>query len=80
MTPFVALVLTPALCSTLLDRREPAGGKGGKEAKRAKGFFAGFDCVFDAGRERYGEGLGVLIGHRWATMAVHLAVAAPMAG
>ena len=72
---FVALVLTPALCSTLLTRRKQAGGK---DAKPAKGFFAGFNRVFDSGRERYGKGLGVLIGHRWATMIAYLAVAALM--
>ncbi len=71
---FVALVLTPALCSTLLKRRKPAG----KDGKPAKGFFAAFNRVFDAGRERYGSGLGVLIGHRWATMIAYLAVSAVM--
>ncbi len=75
---FVALVLTPALCSTLLKRRKPAGGKDGQDAKPRKGFFAAFNRVFDSARERYGKGLGVLIGHRWATMIAYLAVAALM--
>ena len=76
----VALVLTPALCSTLLKRREPAGAKNDEDAKPRKGFFAGFNRMFDSARERYGKGLSVLIGHRWATMIAYLAVAALMAG
>ncbi len=70
----VALVLTPALCATLLkpvEKREKAGGRG---------FFGWFNKTFDRGVAGYDRQLHRLIKRPWPTAIVYLAIVALMAG
>jgi len=55
LSVFVAIVLTPALCATLL----PPVAKGQHHGKR--GFFGWFNKVFDHNADRYASGVGGLI-------------------
>ncbi|MBV9997453.1 MAG: efflux RND transporter permease subunit [Caulobacteraceae bacterium] len=57
----VALILTPALCATIL---RPAGG-----AERRGGFAGWFNRNFDRGVARYGEGVQ-RVGRRWGRTLV----------
>jgi hydrophobe/amphiphile efflux-1 (HAE1) family protein len=57
LSVLVALILTPALCATIL---KPAT-KGHLERK---GFFGWFNRTFDRGRESYGKGVGK-VERRW---------------
>jgi HAE1 family hydrophobic/amphiphilic exporter-1/multidrug efflux pump len=67
LSVLVALILTPALCATIL---KPAAE--GHEHK--KGFFGWFNRTFDNGVDRYGKGLK-RIERRWGrTMAVYLLI------
>jgi multidrug efflux pump len=50
LSVFVALSLTPALCSLIL---KPSAG----EAAKRKGFFGWFNRYFDAGRDKYMHGV-----------------------
>ncbi|WCT74203.1 efflux RND transporter permease subunit [Sphingomonas naphthae] len=68
LSVFVALVLTPALCATIL---KPA--KGGHHHDR-KGFFGWFNRTFDRNVDRYGKGVA-RIERRWGrTMLVYALV------
>ena len=69
---FVAMVLTPALCATLL---KPAPG--GREEHGW--FFTKFNQTFDAGRERYLRAVTHLLGLRKSTMAAYVMIVAVMA-
>ncbi|HLT29939.1 MAG TPA: efflux RND transporter permease subunit [Myxococcaceae bacterium] len=51
LSVLVALVLTPALCATLLRPAKP-----GQQARR--GFFGGFNRTFERATERYGRAVG----------------------
>jgi hydrophobe/amphiphile efflux-1 (HAE1) family protein len=63
LSVLVALILTPALCATIL--KPPADGHG-----RQTGFAGWFNRNFDRGVARYGEGVE-WVGRRWArTLAV----------
>src|SRR3546814_10270498 len=55
LSVLVALILTPALCSTLL-KPVPKGSHG-----KTTGFFGWFNRTFDNGAERYERGLGRVI-------------------
>ena len=73
LSVLVALVLTPALCATLLKptshrRKEPTGG-----------FFGWFNRTFEAGRGRYESALGSIVRHPWITMSAYVAVVVVMA-
>ncbi|MDX3899510.1 MAG: efflux RND transporter permease subunit [Sphingobium sp.] len=71
LSVLVALILTPALCATIL---KPAKDHGEK-----KGFFGWFNRTFDKGVDRFGKGVQT-IEHRWArTMLVYAAIVAAMA-
>ncbi len=71
---FVALVLTPALCATLL-KPVPLG-----HAERRGWFFTKFNRTFESGRERYVRGVGANTRHdaaaRWSLYGVIVAVMA----
>jgi HAE1 family hydrophobic/amphiphilic exporter-1/multidrug efflux pump len=58
LSVLVALILTPALCATIL--KPPADGHG-----RRTGFAGWFNRNFDRGVARYGEGVQ-RVGRRWA--------------
>jgi multidrug efflux pump len=68
----VAVVLTPALCATLL---KPATD-GAHHYNR--GFFRWFNRNFDAGSRRYQGAVGRMIGRPWRYMLVYLALASLM--
>jgi len=70
LSVLVALILTPALCSTMLKQVE----KG--HAWETKGFFGWFNRVFNNGRDRYGRSVGSVLNRRrsfWLLYAVLLA-------
>jgi len=70
LSVLVALILTPALCSTMLKPVE----KG--HAWETKGFFGWFNRVFNNGRDRYGRAVGAVLNRRrsfWLVYAVLLA-------
>ncbi|MEN3112501.1 efflux RND transporter permease subunit [Uliginosibacterium paludis] len=69
----VALVLTPALCATLL---KPAA-HGGHESHNW--FFRGFNRVFEAGVLRYTRGVGNILGRRGLFMFVYALIIAGVA-
>lgn len=70
---FVAMVLTPALCATLL-KPIPAGG-----AERHGWFFTRFNTTFESGRERYRRAVERLLNLRKSTMLVYAVVVGLMA-
>jgi len=70
---FVALVLTPALCATLL-KALPEGG-----AERHGWFFTKFNVMFESGRARYMRAAGRLLGMRAPSMVVYAVIVAAMA-
>ncbi len=70
---FIAMVLTPALCATLLkpisqDRIERHGW-----------FFTKFNTTFESGRERYGTAIRRLLNMRRSTVLAYVVVVALMA-
>jgi multidrug efflux pump len=72
LSVIVAVVLTPALCATLL---KPAAD-GAHHYNR--GFFRWFNRNFDAGSRRYQGIVGRMIGRPWRYMLVYLALASLM--
>ncbi len=57
LSVFVALILTPALCGTLL-KPVPKGGAGKK-----RGLFGWFNRVFDRNADRYASSVGTMLRH-----------------
>lgn len=66
LSVFVALTLTPALCSTIL---KPIA-KGHHHGKR--GFFGWFNRMFDRNSHRYERGVGRILHHGFRYMLVYL--------
>ncbi|EIC82993.1 multidrug efflux RND transporter permease AcrD [Serratia sp. M24T3] len=66
LSVFVALTLTPALCSTIL---KPIA-KGHHHGKR--GFFGWFNRMFDKNARRYEHGVGRILHHGFRYMLVYL--------
>ena len=69
----VALVLTPALCATLL---KPVEGTGHLSRGR---FFDGFNRNFDAFRSWYHGSTAWFLGRTWGTMAAYGGIVAVLA-
>ena len=65
LSVFVAIVLTPALCATLL----PPVAKGQHHGKR--GFFGWFNKIFDRNADRYAVGVGGLIKRKGRSFLVY---------
>jgi multidrug efflux pump len=72
LSVIVAIVLTPALCATLLKPVE----KGGHHSDR--GFFGWFNRTFERSSRRYQGVVGRLIARPWPYMLVYLALASLM--
>ena len=72
LSVFVALILTPALCATLL--RPLAKG----EHLSERGFFGWFNHSFDRGNRHYQGLVGSLVSHAPRTLAVFVGVTALM--
>ncbi|MEX1843510.1 efflux RND transporter permease subunit [Enterobacter cloacae] len=66
----VAMILTPALCATLL--------KPGKHAPQ-RGFFAWFNRMFDTHADRYQNGVARIVNKTGRMMAIYLLIVAGMA-
>jgi len=63
LSVLVALILTPALCATMLKPVEPNHGW------TTTGFFGGFNRLFNASRQAYGYGVRRVLG-RWGRSLV----------
>ncbi len=73
LSVLVALVLTPALCATILTPLPPSGHV------EHKGFFKWFNKWFDRGRDRHARGLNAMLGRTGRSMLVYLGIVAVMA-
>ena len=67
LSVLVALVLTPALCATILKPLPPSGHV------EHKGFFGWFNRSFDAGRNKHERGLAAMLRRPGRSMLVYLA-------
>ncbi|HEX6636595.1 MAG TPA: efflux RND transporter permease subunit [Steroidobacteraceae bacterium] len=68
LSVFVALVLTPALCATILKPLPPSGHV------EHKGFFKWFNKWFDRGRARHAAGLDSMLNRSKRSMWVYVAI------
>jgi multidrug efflux pump len=68
LSVLVALVLTPALCATILKPLPPSGHV------EHKGFFKWFNNWFDRGRARHGRGLDAMLRRSKRSMLVFLGI------
>jgi len=73
LSVLVALVLTPALCATILKPLPPSGHV------RHTGFFAWFNRWFERGRARHADGLNHMLARTGRSMLVYLGIVAAMA-
>ena len=73
LSVIVALVLTPALCATILKPVDKEKGH------KQRGFFGGFNRTFDGGVRRYSGILGRIIARPWPIMIFYGLVVAVMA-
>jgi len=80
LSVLVALILTPALCATILKpHRKDHGGKEGVFDRFFGGFFDWFNRTFDRGVKRYGEGVEKVERHWVRTMIVFAVITGGMA-
>ncbi|RYD38070.1 MAG: efflux RND transporter permease subunit [Verrucomicrobiaceae bacterium] len=70
LSVMVALILTPALCATLLKPVE----KGHQTAKR--GFFGWFNRTFDRSAEKYSNGVVSFLKHKFLALLFYAGIAA----
>ena len=70
LSVLVALILTPALCATLLKPVEPG------HALATRGFFGAFNRAFDRGNRRYQGLVRHMLGRGWRYMLVYGALLA----
>ena len=68
LSVLVALVLTPALCATILKPLPPSGHV------QHKGFFGWFNKWFDRGRENHGRGLDAMLRRPGRSMLAFVAI------
>src|SRR5262245_27080698 len=73
LSVLVALILTPALCATILKPLPPAGHV------VHRGFFGWFNRVFERGRAGHAAGLERMLGRTGRSMLAFLAIVAAMA-
>jgi len=73
LSVLTALILTPALCATLL-KPVPQG-----HGSTRRGFFGGFNRGFDRGNERYQGAVRHMLGNGWRYMAVYAVIASVVA-
>jgi multidrug efflux pump len=72
LSVLVALVLTPALCATILKPLPPSGHV------EHKGFFKWFNKWFDRGRARHARGLDSMLARTGRSMLVYLGIVVAM--
>src|SRR5690349_4244171 len=68
LSVLVALILTPALCATILKPLPPSGHV------EHTGFFKWFNTWFDRGRARHGAGLDAMLARTGRSMLVYLGI------
>ncbi|MCA0176027.1 MAG: efflux RND transporter permease subunit [Proteobacteria bacterium] len=73
LSVLVAIVLSPALCATMLKPVEK-----GHDALATTGFFGWFNRVFNRGSGRYQRGVKGMVTRPWRMMLIYLALAAVM--
>jgi multidrug efflux pump len=73
LSVLVALVLTPALCATILKPLPPSGHV------EHRGFFKWFNVKFDQGRHQHERGLAAMLRRPGRSMLVYVAIVAVMA-
>ena len=73
LSVLVALVLTPALCATILKPLPPSG------QVVHTGFFAWFNHWFERGRARHADGMNRMLARTGRSMLVYLGIVAAMA-
>ncbi len=73
LSVLVALILTPALCATILKPLPPEGHA------QHRGFFGWFNRVFERGRAGHATGLERMLGRTGRSMLAFLAIVAAMA-
>jgi multidrug efflux pump len=73
LSVLVALILTPALCATILKPLPPSGHV------EHKGFFKWFNTWFDRGREQHERGLVAMLARPRRSMLTFLGIVAAMA-
>jgi multidrug efflux pump len=73
LSVLVALILTPALCATILKPLPPSGHV------EHKGFFKWFNTWFDRGREKHSRGLEAMLARSGRSMLVFIGIVAVMA-
>jgi len=73
LSVLVALVLTPALCATILKPLPPSGHVA------HRGFFKWFNQWFDRGRARHARGLDSMLSRSGRSMLVYLGIVVAMA-
>jgi len=73
LSVLVALVLTPALCATILKPLPPSGHV------EHTGFFKWFNKWFDRGREKHASGLDSMLKRSGRSMLVYLGIVVAMA-
>ena len=73
LSVLVALILTPALCATILKPLPPSGHV------EHTGFFKWFNKWFDRGREKHAGGLDSMLARAGRSMLVYLGIAVLMA-
>lgn len=74
LSVIVALVLTPALCATMLKPLSPDGHE------NHRGFFGWFNRVFDRSSQGYQNSVKKIIHHRKPFLIIYLVVIVAMAG
>jgi multidrug efflux pump len=72
LSVLVALVLTPALCATILKPLPPSGHV------EHKGFFKWFNTWFDRGRARHASGLDSMLARTGRSMLVYVGIVVAM--
>ena len=72
LSVLVALVLTPALCATILKPLPPSGHV------EHKGFFKWFNKWFDRGRARHARGLDSMLARTGRSMLVYIGIVVAM--
>ncbi|HTU66676.1 MAG TPA: efflux RND transporter permease subunit [Steroidobacteraceae bacterium] len=73
LSVLVALILTPALCATILKPLPPSGHV------EHKGFFKWFNTKFDEGRDLHERGLAAMLRRSGRSMLVYLGIVVVMA-
>jgi multidrug efflux pump len=75
LSVLVALVLTPALCATIL-KPLPLSSEGNGGHVEHKGFFKWFNKWFDRGREKHASGLNAMLSRSGRSMVAFLVLVA----